>query len=109
MQNFLPGQAKRTLLSDHHTALAPMHPCRTWHGLVRPVHALAGVWCNSRTYIYVSAHVCVPQVLEYAARWHPDQEIVSKSVEGPITVSTYADLAQRAKLCAVALQRLGIR
>jgi hypothetical protein len=53
--------------------------------------------------------VCTPQVLEYAARWHPDQEIVSKSVEGPITVSTYADLAQRAKLCAVALQRLGIR
>lgn len=53
--------------------------------------------------------VCAPQVLDYAARWHPDQEIVSKSVEGPITVSTYADLAQRAKLCAVALQRLGIR
>lgn len=51
----------------------------------------------------------VSSVLEYAARWHPDQEIISKTVEGPIVVSTYADLSQRAKLCAVALQRLGIR
>lgn len=48
------------------------------------------------------------QVLEYAARWHGQQEVVSKTVEGPIVVSTYADLAKRARLCAVALQRLGI-
>lgn len=53
--------------------------------------------------------LCCLQVLEYAARWHPDQEIISKTVEGPIVVSTYADLAQRARLCAVALQRLGVR
>lgn len=51
----------------------------------------------------------VSSVLEYAARWHPEQGIISKTVEGPIVVSTYADLSQRAKLCAVALQRLGIR
>lgn len=51
----------------------------------------------------------VSSVLEYAARWHPEQEIISKTTEGPIVVSTYADLSQRAKLCAVALQRLGIR
>lgn len=58
------------------------------------------------------ACICVTphlQVLEYAARWHPQQEVISKTVEGPIVVSTYADLAQRARLCAVALQSLGIR
>jgi fatty-acyl-CoA synthase len=51
----------------------------------------------------------VSSVLDYAARWHGQQEIVSKTVEGPIVVSTYADLANRARLCAVALQQLGVR
>jgi fatty-acyl-CoA synthase len=51
----------------------------------------------------------VSAVVEYAARWHPQQEIISKSVEGPITISTYEDLLRRSKLCALALQRLGMR
>jgi hypothetical protein len=32
----------------------------------------------------------VTHALEYAARWHKDQEIICKTVEGPITISTYA-------------------
>eukprot|EP00775_Hariotina_reticulata_P012260 gene12260-12398_t len=51
----------------------------------------------------------VSAVVEYAARWHPQQEIISKSVEGPIMISTYEDLLRRSKLCALALQRLGMR
>eukprot|EP00883_Tetradesmus_obliquus_P009277 jgi/Sobl393_1/20072/SZX64644.1 len=51
----------------------------------------------------------VTHALEYAARWHKDQEIVCKTVEGPVTISTYADLNQRAKLCALALQKLGVK
>lgn len=48
------------------------------------------------------------RVLEYAARWHGRQEIVCRTVEGPTVVSTYADLATRAKLCALALRELGL-
>eukprot|EP00882_Tetradesmus_deserticola_P001881 GHRQ01002017.1.p1 GENE.GHRQ01002017.1~~GHRQ01002017.1.p1 ORF type:complete len:566 (+),score=249.76 GHRQ01002017.1:439-2136(+) len=51
----------------------------------------------------------VTHALEYAAKWHKDQEIICKTVEGPITISTYADLNLRAKLCALALQQLGIK
>ncbi|KAF6251413.1 hypothetical protein COO60DRAFT_1675845 [Scenedesmus sp. NREL 46B-D3] len=51
----------------------------------------------------------VTHALDYAARWHKDQEIVCKTVEGPITINTYADLNLRAKLCALALQQLGIK
>ena len=51
----------------------------------------------------------VPSLLDYAARWHPEQEIVSKAPEGPTVISTYADLHRRAQLCALALQGLGIR
>lgn len=51
----------------------------------------------------------VSRVLEYAARWHPTQEIVCRTVEGPVIISSYADLARRARLCALALQCLGIR
>lgn len=32
----------------------------------------------------------VTTALEFAARWHADQQIVCKTVEGPITISTYA-------------------
>lgn len=50
----------------------------------------------------------VTHALEYAAHWHKDQEIVCRTVEGPVTVNTYADLARRAKLCALALAHLGV-
>ena len=51
----------------------------------------------------------VTQVLEYAARWHPEQQIVCRTVEGPIVISTYQDLSRRAQLCALALIKLGLR
>lgn len=51
----------------------------------------------------------VNRVLEYAARWHPNQEIVCRTVEGPIVISSYQDLDRRSRLCALALQQLGIR
>jgi hypothetical protein len=51
----------------------------------------------------------VSHVLEYAARWHPTQEIVCRTVEGPVVISSYADLDRRARLCALALQGLRIR
>lgn len=49
------------------------------------------------------------KVLEHAARCHPDQEIVSRSVEGPIHRQTYTDLARRSRLLASALQKRGVK
>lgn len=31
-----------------------------------------------------------------------------RTVEGPVHISTYADLSRRAKLCALALAQLGV-
>jgi acyl-CoA synthetase (AMP-forming)/AMP-acid ligase II len=51
----------------------------------------------------------VPSVLDYARDNHPEREIVSRSVEGPIHRYTYLDMHARAKRCAKALSRLGLR
>jgi fatty-acyl-CoA synthase len=49
------------------------------------------------------------RALDHAAFHHSDTEIVSRSVEGPIVRETYADAHLRAKQCAQALLRLGIK
>lgn len=51
----------------------------------------------------------VTHALEYAAKWHKDQLVICKTVEGPIHISTYQDLNNRARLCALALKKLGIQ
>ncbi|GFH23065.1 uncharacterized protein HaLaN_20617 [Haematococcus lacustris] len=51
----------------------------------------------------------VHKILDYAAAWHPEQEIITKTVEGSTTITTYADLKHRAQLAALALQSLGMR
>ncbi len=52
-----------------------------------------------------------PQIIDYAARVHADQIIVSRCVEDPSveTVSTYATARERAARCTLALRRLGVR
>ncbi|KXZ53501.1 hypothetical protein GPECTOR_7g951 [Gonium pectorale] len=52
-------------------------------------------------------NVC--QILDHAAKWHPEQLVVSRSVEGPTVSYTYVELHRRAKLCAMALGQLGVR
>ncbi|MCZ6721776.1 MAG: 3-(methylthio)propionyl-CoA ligase [Proteobacteria bacterium] len=51
----------------------------------------------------------IPSLIEHAARYHGDEEIVSRSVEGPIHRCTYRDVSLRAKRLANALQGLGAR
>jgi fatty-acyl-CoA synthase len=51
----------------------------------------------------------VSSVLDHAYINHPDQEIVSRSVEGPLHRYTYKDLYVRSKRCANALRKLGLR
>jgi len=50
----------------------------------------------------------IPSLLEFAARFHGNGEIVSKTVEGPIHRYNFAALARRAKQLANALRSLGI-
>eukprot|EP00798_Chlamydomonas_sp_ICE-L_P008231 gene8231-1497_t len=51
----------------------------------------------------------VTRFLDYAAKWHPEQEIVCKTPEGPTTITTYADMHVRAQLWALALKNMGIK
>ncbi|HWU03666.1 MAG TPA: long-chain fatty acid--CoA ligase [Novosphingobium sp.] len=47
-------------------------------------------------------------IIDHAARQHGTREIVSRSCEGPITRTTYADVARRSRALAGALMAMGI-
>ncbi len=47
----------------------------------------------------------VHRVLDHAARWHGEREVVSRTVEGPVHRETYRDLDRRARALADAAQR----
>jgi fatty-acyl-CoA synthase len=50
----------------------------------------------------------ISQMIDFAARYYPDVEIVTRTVEGPIHRYGYRDAQKRAKQLAEALQGLGI-
>ena len=50
----------------------------------------------------------VDKILDHAKAWHGGREIVSRSVEGPIVRTTYAEIHERAKRVSNALLGLGI-
>jgi fatty-acyl-CoA synthase len=49
------------------------------------------------------------KILDHAAAWHGRREVVSRSVEGPIVRTTYADIRTRAKKLSSALKALGVK
>ena len=52
----------------------------------------------------------VHRVLDHAARWHGNAKIVSRSVEGPIHRTNYAEIDRRARALASAVRtRLGVK
>jgi 3-(methylthio)propionyl---CoA ligase len=51
----------------------------------------------------------IQSLIEYAAEYHGDREVVSRTVEGPIHRYSYAEAAKRAKQLAKALKRLGVK
>ena len=51
----------------------------------------------------------VSSLIEHAVNCHPDAEIVSRTVEGPIHRCTYRDIHRRAKQVANALAALGVQ
>ena len=51
----------------------------------------------------------VDKLLDHAARWHGDREIVSRDGQGRVTRSTYLDVHRDAKRVTNALRRAGIK
>ncbi|MDP3746177.1 MAG: long-chain fatty acid--CoA ligase [Phenylobacterium sp.] len=51
----------------------------------------------------------LPSILEYAATYHGDREVVTRTLEGPIHRYTYAEALVRAKRMANALTALGVK
>ncbi|TWT10037.1 3-(methylthio)propionyl-CoA ligase [Reyranella sp. CPCC 100927] len=51
----------------------------------------------------------ISQIIDFAAEYYGDVEIVSRAVEGPVHRYTYRDAHHRAKKLAEALQSLGIK
>ncbi|MEW5317101.1 MAG: hypothetical protein WDW38_008429 [Sanguina aurantia] len=51
----------------------------------------------------------VANILRYASRWHPEQLVVSRNVEGGTTISNYRDLHYRTQLLTLALQAIGVK
>ena len=50
----------------------------------------------------------VSSLIEHAALYHGEREIISRTVEGPIHRTTYAEAEARAKQLVRALERLGV-
>ena len=51
----------------------------------------------------------ISSLIEHAVAMHPDAEIVSRTVEGPLHRCTYGDIHRRSKQVANALAALGVR
>ncbi|MEP0706821.1 MAG: 3-(methylthio)propionyl-CoA ligase [Parvibaculum sp.] len=51
----------------------------------------------------------VTSIIDHAARFHGDREVVTRTVEGPITRTTYKDIHLRARKVAQALTKLGMK
>ena len=47
------------------------------------------------------------KLLDHAADWHGEREIVTRSIEGPIVRTTYAEIRRRAKRLSNALKGVG--
>jgi fatty-acyl-CoA synthase len=51
----------------------------------------------------------VHKIIDHAATYHGTREVVTRTVEGPVVRSNYAEIARRAHKVASALDRLGIK
>ena len=51
----------------------------------------------------------VNYLLDYAAKCHAEQEVITCTVEGNLHRYTYVDMHKRAQLCSLALYDMGVR
>jgi len=59
--------------------------------------------------LMMNSPLLIHTMLDHAARYHGDTEIVSRTIEGPIHRYDYAETERRSKRLANALRRLGIK
>ena len=59
--------------------------------------------------LMMDSPLLIHTMLDHAARYHGDTEIVSRTNEGPIHRYNYAEAERRSKRLANALRRLGIK
>jgi fatty-acyl-CoA synthase len=55
------------------------------------------------------AAMTVDKILVHARQWHGTREVVTRSVEGPIVRTTYAQIHDRARQVSAALLELGVK
>ena len=51
----------------------------------------------------------VGNIIDHAARYHPNREVTSRTIEGPITKATWFEIRKKALKLSKALIRLGVR
>ena len=51
----------------------------------------------------------VNSILDYAAKFHGEQEVITCTVEGGVHRYTYADMHRRSQLFSLAMWNLGVR
>ena len=51
----------------------------------------------------------VGKILDHAAKYHPNREVISRSVEGPITHTNWSNIQRQAKKLSQALVSMGIQ
>jgi fatty-acyl-CoA synthase len=51
----------------------------------------------------------VDKILDHAAEWHGNREVVSRSVEGPIVRASYGEIRHRARRLSAALLNFGVQ
>ncbi|NWG46229.1 MAG: long-chain-fatty-acid--CoA ligase [Alphaproteobacteria bacterium] len=66
-----------------------------------PAGVLAGIMQD--------VQLSIPSILDHAALYHGDREIVTRTIEGPIHRTTYSDIHLRARKVSQALRRLGAK
>ena len=51
----------------------------------------------------------VHKIIDHAALYHGDREVVTRSVEGPIHRTNYREIRRRAARVSSALEKIGVR
>jgi acyl-CoA synthetase (AMP-forming)/AMP-acid ligase II len=54
-------------------------------------------------------NLLLPSIIQHAARWHPDANIVSRTSETNLHRSDYATIERRSRRLANVLQRFGVK
>ena len=63
---------------------------------------------NSMRGLMQDSALTVDKILDHAKTWHGDREVVTRSVEGPIVRTTYAEIHGRAKKVSNLLVSMGV-